>query len=96
MPKQIYITLDQSDKYFSEPLKIKDRWGMVHKVDGFKVVRFCGKTSIEILLFRLDGKRINIMRKTKRTKFVDNGELLISVEGEKYPVGTFVIKEVTP
>lgn len=88
MPKQIYITLDTSDKYFGKQLAIKDNWGTAHKVDGFKVVRFCGKTSVEILLFRLNGKRINIMRKTKRIKFVDS-KLLINVEGKKYQVGTF-------
>ena len=88
MPKHIYIKLDTSERHFDNQLSIKDQWGMPHKVDGFSVLKFCGETSVEIMLFHLNGKRINVTRKTKRLKFA-GGELQITINNKKYKVGTF-------
>ena len=95
----IQVMLDKTEKYLDKQREIKEH-GTPWKVDGFKVKEFCGYSSVRITFFRLFGgvrnettkrteyKRINVMSKTKRVKFVDN-ELLISISGVQYPVGKY-------
>lgn len=98
--KRITIMPDKSKKYFDKQRLIADNNGVKRPIDGFYVKNINEKSSVNIVYFIAnldvsDGMEnrkyiiIPMMKKCKRVKYI-NGEMIISICGYDYQIGTYV------
>ena len=97
--KRITITLDKSKKYLDKQRLIEDNNGVKRPIDGFYVKDINEKSSVNIVYFianldvsdGIENRRyiiIPMMEKCKRVKYI-NGEMIISICGYDYQIGTY-------
>lgn len=94
--KRITVTLDKSEKYLDKQRLIEDNNGVKRPIDGFYVKDINGKSSVNIVYFianfGIKNRKyiiIPMMEKCKRVKYI-NGEMIISICGYDYQIGTYV------
>ena len=100
MAERITVTLDTTEKYLDKQRDIADAWGVKWSVDSFKVKSIKGRTAtvtfIKLTNPTWNGSRtiynhLPIMTKQKRIK-IENDEVLISICGIDYCIGTVLKK----